>query len=459
MELTPLLVGLIAFGVLAFGGVYPWAYWPIAIVSVWTGAWMIVVKQAWRDWRVWRLAWALAAVAAAMVLQVVSIPPFLLDLLSPDARQVLAQYEVGYALRAGDWRPLSLLPSGTVLALVLFLAFAVLLVGLIRGVRYIDLDRLILPLTGLALVVAVIGILQKAGSRPGETLIYGFWEPQFRGDAFGPFVNRNHYAGWMIMVMPLVLAYALSILEPLAAARGGVRRWLSSPEMSRAAFYILTVLVLGTTLLLTGSRSGMGALAVVLAVMGTVAFRRLPTRSARVTALIVVPVLLIGTLAWAGLGPILARFGQVPVEIQDRVLVWQDSLRMIADFPVAGVGMGAFGTAMAVYQTAPRHTLFVQAHNDYLQIAAEGGLLVVVPVLVVLIFVVQGIWRRFRQNHDEPTRYWLRAGALAGLCGIAAQSLFEFSLQKPGNTVLFVLLLALALHRPSERLAKHAHRL
>lgn len=459
MELTPLLVGLIAFGVLAFGGVYPWAYWPIAIVSIWTGAWMIVVKQAWRDWRVWRLAWALAAVAAAMVLQVVSIPPFLLDLVSPGARQVLAQYEVGYALRAADWRPLSLLPSGTMLALVLFLAFAVLLVGLIRGVRYIDLDRLILPLTGLALVVAVIGILQKAGSRPGETLIYGFWEPQFRGDAFGPFVNRNHYAGWMIMVIPLVLAYALSILEPLAAVRGGVRRWLRSPEMSRAAFYILTVLVLGTTLLLTGSRSGMGALAVVLAVMGTVAFWRLPTRSARVTAMIVVPVLLIGTLAWAGLGPILARFGQVPVEIQDRVLVWRDSLRMIADFPVAGVGMGAFGTAMAVYQTAPRHTLFVQAHNDYLQVAAEGGLLVGVPVLIVLVFVVQGIWRRFRQNHDEPTRYWLRAGALAGLCGIAAQSLFEFSLQKPGNTVLFVLLLALALHRPSERLTKHAHRL
>jgi O-antigen ligase len=216
--------------------------------------------------------------------------------------------------------------------------------------------------------------------------------------------------------------------------------------------------VLGTALLLTGSRSGMGALAVVVTVLSAVAFRRLPTRGVRVTAGVAVPALLLATLAWAGLGPILSRFGQVSVEIQDRILVWQDSLRMIADFPIAGVGLGAFGTAMAVYQTAPRHTLFVQAHNDYLQIAAEGGLLVGVPALIVIVFVVQGIWRRFRQNQDEPTRYWMRAGALAGLCGIAAQSLVEFSLQKPGNAVLFVLLLALALHRPSDRLTRHADR-
>jgi O-antigen ligase len=104
---------------------------------------------------------------------------------------------------------------------------------------------------------------------------------------------------------------------------------------------------------------------------------------------------------------------------------------------------------MAVYQTAPRETLFVQAHNDYLQVLAEGGILVVVPALAALVLVIHGIWRRFRAREDETARYWLRAGAVAGLAAIAAQSLVEFSLQKPGNTVLFVVLLAVALHRPS----------
>lgn len=458
MELTPLLVGLLAFGVLAFGGVYPWAYWPLAIVSAWTGAWMIVVKQAWHDWRIWRLAWAMVAVAVAMTLQLVSMPPHLLDMLSPEARVLLSQYEVGYAMRADQWRPLSLVPSGTVLTLLLFLAFGVLLIGLIRGVRYINFASLILPLTALAIVVAVVGILQKAGARSGETLIYGFWEPRYRGDAFGPFVNRNHYAGWMIMALPLVLAHALSIVEPLTAHGAGWRRWMGAPDASRAAFYFLAVLAMGTALVLTGSRSGLAALAVVLAVLGVVAYRRLSGRR-RVTALVVVPTLLVATLVWAGFQPMFARFQQVPVEIHDRLLVWQDTLRLIRDFPLAGVGFGGFGTAMAVYQTAPRHTLFVQAHNDYLQVAAEGGLLVGVPALMVIVLVVQGIWRRFQQNTDEPSRYWIRAGALAGLCGIAAQSLVEFSLQKPGNTVLFVLLLAIALHRPSERVVRRADRI
>jgi hypothetical protein len=55
---------------------------------------------------------------------------------------------------------------------------------------------------------------------------------------------------------------------------------------------------------------------------------------------------------------------------------------------------------------------------------------------------------RFRES-DPPATFWLRAGATAGLIGIAAQSLFDFSLQMPGNAMMFAVLLAIALHRPS----------
>jgi O-antigen ligase len=104
---------------------------------------------------------------------------------------------------------------------------------------------------------------------------------------------------------------------------------------------------------------------------------------------------------------------------------------------------------MLVYQTAGREEIYLQAHNDYVQVAAEGGLLLVVPAAILLTYIIRTIWRRMRGGDDSVLSGWLRAGAVAGLVGIAAQSLVEFSLQMPGNAVWFVLLAAIAMHRPS----------
>jgi hypothetical protein len=117
-------------------------------------------------------------------------------------------------------------------------------------------------------------------------------------------------------------------------------------------------------------------------------------------------------------------------------------------FPVFGTGLGTIGKAMLVYQTASRPWMYAQAHNDYLQLLAEGGALVVIPALVVLSLVLVTIRRRLTLAADQPLTRWIRTGAVAGLAGIAAQSAVEFSLQMPGNAVVFVLLLAIAMHRP-----------
>ena len=103
---------------------------------------------------------------------------------------------------------------------------------------------------------------------------------------------------------------------------------------------------------------------------------------------------------------------------------------------------------MLVYQTASRPWMYAQTHNDYLQLLVEGGMLVLIPSLVVLWLVLATIRRRLAMDADQPLTWWIRIGAIAGLAGIAAQSVVEFSLQMPGNTALFVLLLALAMHRP-----------
>src|SRR4051812_15512262 len=105
---------------------------------------------------------------------------------------------------------------------------------------------------------------------------------------------------------------------------------------------------------------------------------------------------------------------------------------------------------MLHYQTtvAPGGELFIEAHNDYLQLLAEGGLLLGVPILIALALFIREIWRRFREGVDDTRTYWLRAGAVTGLCAIAVQEVSDFTLQMPGAAVLFVVLAAIAIHRP-----------
>ena len=78
---------------------------------------------------------------------------------------------------------------------------------------------------------------------------------------------------------------------------------------------------------------------------------------------------------------------------------------------------------------------------------AEGGVLVGLPILFTLAMFVVEVRRRFREAPKEGMTYWLRAGAVVGLIAIALQSLIEFSLQMPGNAVLWSVLAALALHQ------------
>jgi O-antigen ligase len=130
---------------------------------------------------------------------------------------------------------------------------------------------------------------------------------------------------------------------------------------------------------------------------------------------------------------------------------------MASDFPVVGVGMRAYTVASLLYQRGLPNEHVGAGHSDWLQLIAEGGLLVGIPMSIVVALLTREARRRFREHRqarDFGTTYWLRAGAATGLFAIGLQSLVEFSLQMPGNTVLFAVLWALVIapaHRPYDK--------
>jgi O-antigen ligase len=465
-------IAIIAWGALAFGAVYPWAYQPLLAGCAAAGALGLVLNRTKRFTPATRVALvALLGVAVAGILQVLPLPAVVLKTVSPSTDAFLQNYDLTYAFgedRGGGpeaasagWHPLSLQPRASRTGLMFLASFTLLLAGLTRSLSLSrsSVRRLAALIVAFGVLLALIGIVQKAtlGDHAWAGMkIYGFWTPANPlSTPFGPYVNKNHFAGWMLMGLPLALGFALGRAEQgIRHLRGGWRPavlWLSSPEGGRVQLIVLAALVMGASLLMTKSRSGVGCLVVAMFLLSVVAGRRFGSARAGLAALLSLTVLFLAVFVLAG-GDFASRIVNRMDSMELRRNIWSDSADVIRDFPLAGTGLNTFGTAMITYQTSQQDQHFQEAHNDYLQLAVEGGLLVALPALIALAFIVRAIRRRFAAGDDDAVTYWIRVGATTGLAAIAAQAFVEFSLQMPGNAAMCVVLLAIALHEaPSRR--------
>ena len=447
---APLLTGAIgcvlAWGALAFGCNYPWAYTPLGIGAALTGIAMLATRRATLPLGI---VAGLACVAVATVVQLVPVPSDWLRVLSPAGDSVLREYQLGYAM--GTWGRISIAPDATLTGLALFAAFSLFMIGVGCSLSGATARRAAGAIVLLGVAVAVIGIVQRA-TFTGK--IYGFWEPQMGGSVFGPFVNRNHFAGWMLMAVPLAAGTSAALVSRgMRGVRAGWRNrilWISSPEANQAILVGAAALLMALSLVLTMSRSGMLALAVAIFVMTCAAVRRHRTSVHRTVHVGYLAALVVLVVFWVGADAIAARFeADSTVTLSGRFPIWHDTLAIARDFWLTGTGLNTYGVATLFYQTSVPQAHLREAHSDYLQLAAEGGLLLGIPVLLTVMAFVAHVRRRFRD--DEGSTYWIRAGAVTGIVAIAVQSIAEFSLQMPGNAVLFAALCGIALHDGSRR--------
>ena len=244
---------------------------------------------------------------------------------------------------------------------------------------------------GLPWAIAVVGVVMALAGIIQKPLftgkIYGFWTPLQGGSPFGPFVNRNHFAGWMLMALPLTFGL---LCGGVARAMRGVKPdwrdrlvWFSSREASGLLLAAAGAGVMALSLVMTMSRSGITALALAIVVMGAFVMRRQRT-TRRAVAMGYLLLLVIVVVGWAGADAIASQFAQADWgEINGRRGPWADAIDVASRFPVAGTGLNTYGTAMLFYQQHELAKYFSAAHNDYLQLAAEGGVLLTIPAIAV----------------------------------------------------------------------------
>jgi hypothetical protein len=440
---------LVAWGALAFGAVYPWAFTPLFVGSAAAGG-AAFLQRSGKGKTDMFLAAALALLVAAIGLQLVPVSVGNIRWISPETDVVLRRYAVGYPA-SSDAYPLSIAPRATMLGLAAAGALSVFLLGLARALTRDDTFHIARGVSILGVILAIAGIAQKA---MWNGKIYGFWTPLQAGDSFGPFVNRNHFAGWMLMALPFALGYfGARVARGMRQVKPGWRNrlvWFSSADASETILIGFAVLLMALALTLTMSRSGMVGLLAALVVSGWFIARRQATGSRRAFVVGYLIFVALAAAGWTGFDRIAARFAaNGTADIGGRFGIWGDTWRLAGRFPLVGTGLNTYGAATIFYQTVEPTIHFVEAHNDYLQLLAEGGALVCIPAALVIFAFARTVFRRFRELSAGSSDYWIRIGAVTGIVAVALQEVSEFSLQMPGNAVLFVVLLAVAARRGS----------
>jgi O-antigen ligase len=477
-----LLLLVVAWGAFAFGAPYDWAYtplfWGCAALGA-LGLWAPGSRA--RRPVAWPLAISLAIVAAVGLVQLIPLAPATIARLSPATDVFLRQFDVAYQVAAASGAPgythaLSIAPSSTWLGLAALVALSLLMTGAARGLGHRSLRTLASGLVFVGFAVALAGIVQSGlyTRDPNPVLkIYGFWQTVNKNTSpFGPFVNRNHFAGWMLIALPVAMGYFTALVArgmrgldrgrgrsagaeagwaeaagPAVTFRDRVL-WFSSSDASRVILVGLAVLVMALSLVLTLSRSGTTCFLIALAITGWFVVRRVSAGTRRHVSLVYVGLLAAFSVGWAGLDVIIARFSAAGTDFWSRFDIWEDTWRIFRAFPWLGSGLNTFGTATVIYQTTQLGTHHVEAHNDYLQLLSEGGIVLALAALAAIVLLAGEIRRRFRDDADDQATYWIRVGATTGLVAIALQSVAEFSLQMPGIAALFAIVSAMAIWRP-----------
>lgn len=318
-------------------------------------------------------------------------------------------------------------PFSTRIELLLFSADAIFVFLAAQAFQTLEEWRgLVWFLIVFGFLVSGFGILQHLTFN-GK--LYWFREMTYGGIPFGPYVNRNHFAGFLELIIPLSLV-------PLVM--GKVRK-------ERLASVAIFAVIPLSALFLAASRAGIisvfGEAALLLLMLVT---RRSLGRHALLGAAVLA--LAFSVVSWIGVRQILSRFSSFQnLEVSEgkRASMRHGTWHMFLDHPVAGSGFGAFQTAYPPYETQYDGKVVNHAHNDYLEALAETGILggLCCAWFLGILFIVSV--RRI-QSPSSPFAGVLHLAGLTGCFGFLIHSLADFNLHIPANAFLFLLAALLA---------------
>ncbi len=305
-----------------------------------------------------------------------------------------------------------------------------------------DVLELVYVICGIGLLLTIIGFCKYAGL----TLSFWVYEELNYPDTFiaGVFGNHNHLAGYLEMVIPLMLALFLT-----RTRRGPFLMILLSATIMLIACQILTL-----------SRGGWFSLGISMTFMTLVLMLHKRFRSKKLLALVFASFSVVLFFVLSGTDIFIRALSITDEEtvlgMGGRVIIWKGTLAMMKDYLLIGIGPGAFATIFPQYQIAGSAARFYQVHNDYLHFGVELGLLFF-PLLGWLFFSLFNTGRKKQQSSSRQV-WGISLGAMTGIVAILVHSFVDFNLHIPANAILFTVLAALVVGGPKQEILTRINR-
>lgn len=381
-----------------------------------------------------------------MFLQCIPLPPQLVRLLAPHIFEI---YQPLLDIPgAFPWIPLTVHLKASLLEALRISSYALFYILTIQLLsRSSRLKNTVHMVVILALFIAVLAFLQKFLS-PHKI----YWFRQIPASAWqgalGPWVYPNHYAGFMVMLCPLVAALFI-YYRPAARISQTLReRFVSLCSTSGFNPHFLLafgLLISIASIFLSQSRGGILSLVGALLLYAAMYHQKQSFRIKIIPLLLVcILILAAGLFNWE---PVMEKFVYTFTApgggIRDgRLKVWQDCLAIIRDFPVTGTGFGTFADVYPSYKSFADIYFYDHAHNDYIELFTDGGLIGFVPGAWFIITILKTGLRQLSIRRDILS-VQLTIASLCGIAGLLLYSITDFNLHNGANGLYFFFLCGL----------------
>ncbi len=442
---------VLVFAPLSFGAVHAWAYG-----VVWGILWALVALWGIRAWRglakgggVWEIRWIQAPFQPLIVLfgawvalQTVPLPSWLVGWIQPNtlgAHRLAAPFTDGMPSAL----PLSLYPHGTWVAIMHLWSYGAIFYLTwyhLEGERHIR---------GLAFILVALGTFEGIyglAEYLGGTHRIWWWRNPYSTWVHGTFINRDHLAGYLEMTLLVAAGVLLAARGdggrgPRLSLRARLSRLARDDRWAKEVLLFFLCVLMGTALLLSLSRGAVMTLAVTFVPLSALLLFRSGTRRYGIVGLAI----FLGMILYAsplGLEGLLEKFADMGQGMADRWGLWAGAWGMAMAHPWAGVGWGTFEWTFPAFRPeTSSEILFDHAHNDWLELLAETGVVGSGLVLCGVILYMRAALRRWRERRD-PWAVWLSFAAMATVAVAGTHSVGEFFLRTHANALTLAAMMA-----------------
>jgi O-antigen ligase/Tfp pilus assembly protein PilF len=449
-----IFVFILIFSPLAFGTVEPWSLTIMETFSIFAICLIFLRNLQHRDLFTYEIPGLtpLMFFLAYLLLQLLPLPSGIIRIISPETYNLYKETILIH--EPLTWVSLSINKKATLMEFFRITAYAAFYVLTIQLLTKKDIfKKIIAVIVVFASLVSFLGILQHILS---NNKIFWLRELTQGGIPFGPYVNRNHYAGLMEMIFPLVLGLFLFYKPHVTymSFREKITEIFNRPTTNIYILLGFSAILIATSIFLTLSRSGIVSLCLSMIFFGAMVLERGTSRK-RGIIIIIIFVLIALSVGWFGWDPILERFERIRNAQGDiseqRLVIWKDSKNIIKDFPVTGTGFGSFINIYPKYRTISGDVIADHAHNDYIELFSDGGIIAFLIFAWFLLALSFKSYKVFLKRRDIYSIY-VFIGSITGIIAILIHSITDFNLHIGANGLYFFFLAGLAVSAANTRL-------